>query len=210
MKSAVLIGDYENAKYHPLIDVDTEMINIFQGSIKIDVVSEYENLTLEDLLKYDMLIDYADQWRNKGSDRLAAAMISYVVQGGALLSIHNGIIKGTHYELAAMQGGAMFMHPPYTYLPYQILCSHPIATGLEELEMNLEEEPYVFEMDAFMESNLFLSYSYGELKKPAGWTREFGKGRVCYIAPGHNVITFKNVSFRQILRRCGLWACREF
>ena len=208
MKKAILVGDYD-AVYHPLAGVEKELKDIFSGFIEIDTVGDYSSITLKDLKKYDLIIDYIDKWHEKGTDGFAGAMLSYAAQGGAILSIHNGIIKGDNYELCAMHGGAFVMHPPYALLSFKINHEHPIGANLKDMELEIEEEPYGFEMDAFMEAESFLSYKYGEIIKPAGWTRKFAKGRLAYIVPGHNLLTFKNDTYRQLLLQCGKWLCES-
>ena len=206
MKKALLLGDY-NAQYHPLTGVDKELLAIFGGSLDITIDTDYAGLTLPELQQYDMLIDYIDQWGKNGSDVLAGAMLAYVARGGLLLSIHGGIIKWGHYELCAMQGGSFIMHPPYTRLSFAIDSRHPIGAAVGTASFALEEEPYGFEMDAFMEAEYFLSYQYGEITKPAGWTRKFAKGYLAYIVPGHNLISFQNHIYRKLLLETGKWLC---
>ncbi len=45
-----------------------------------------------------------------------------------------------------------------------------------------------------------------ELKLPMVWVKPHGKGRVVYIAPGHDLRTFLNPKFLKLIERATLWA----
>ncbi|NMB25723.1 MAG: ThuA domain-containing protein [Firmicutes bacterium] len=200
----ILFGDY-NSDPHPVNDIDKEIIKILQDDIDVSLTEDYGSLTRDDLVGHDLVISYANCWKEKTSPKLVHAMLSYVSGGGALLAIHNGIHMSVDFELAQMLGGRFVRHPEYQTLGYTFADpEHPIVRGMDTWSMG--EEPYQFAFDDFCEKNVFLEYTYEGGKWPAGWTIEYGLGRIAYLAPGHDVNSFMNLAFRELILRSSRWA----
>ncbi|NLK09270.1 MAG: ThuA domain-containing protein [Firmicutes bacterium] len=200
----ILFGDY-NSEIHPVNGIDQEIINIFQGDIDITCIEGYDRLTRSDLAGLELVICYADRWQEKTSSKLVDAILSYVSGGGALLAIHNGIQMAVDFELAQMLGGKFVGHPPYQDLEYTFANpKHPIIQGMEPWTMG--EEPYQFTFTQLHEKDIFLEYVFEGKKWPAGWTIDYGLGKIVYLAPGHDLSSFKHPSFRELLLRSSHWA----
>ena len=43
----------------------------------------------------------------------------------------------------------------------------------------------------------------------AGWAYDFGKGRVCYLGPGHLLMALWNPEYEKIQRNAARWLLRE-
>lgn len=205
--SAVLFGDYDSAKWHPANGIDGEIAEILQDELVVTCTEDYGPLTRGDLEQYAMVISYADCWQEKTSPNLVHAVLSYVSGGGSLMAIHNGIFMQEDFELAQMLGAKFTKHPEYTVLDYVPISSeHPIIEGMTRWSMG--EEPYQFVFDDFCKKEIFLEYIYEDQSWPAGWTIEYGLGRIVYLAPGHDIRSFQNTSFREIILRSSRWARR--
>lgn len=209
IKSAILLGDYTESKWHPLAGVDKEISDILKEEVKVVCSENYGELKLEDLKKYDLCISYVDRWKDKGSKDSVEALLAYVSSGGGFLAIHNGIILPNSYELSQMLGAKFTGHPPYRKLKYKITAQNSTITeGIEDFE--LEDEPYQFAFDNFTEKTMLVEYEAEESLWPAAWAHEFGKGRVAYLAPGHSLSSFKNDMYRKLILRSAMWATKTF
>ena len=206
MKKVLLLGDYKLATWHPLRGVDDELIRILDQYC-ITICEDYPSLTLEKLKEYDVVINYIDNWGKRGSADCAGALISYVAGGGSLMTIHNGIIIRNHPEMDQMMCGTFTHHPKHQVLKYSIARSHPLTKKLKAFEM--DEEPYMFKMSALVEPDILLEYELDGEKYPAVWLRNFGKGKMIYIAPGHNADSFKNEGMEILIREAMQWCCSE-
>lgn len=205
---AVLIGDNSKAKYHPLQNVQEELLRILEGDVEVKCTEEYEILSSESLAQYDLCISYADRWDDKITSEQAAGLIRFVSGGRGFLVIHNGISLQSKYECAQLVGGKFTGHPPYQKLDFQVACpEHYIMQGIGDFTM--EEEPYRFEMDSFVERQVLLQYPFGDDLFPAAWAHEYGMGRVVYLAPGHNKNSFLNAAYGEIIVRSARWASRR-
>ncbi|MCX7710592.1 MAG: ThuA domain-containing protein [Clostridia bacterium] len=207
-KNAIVIGDITRVKYHPLKGVDDELSGILEEEFSIQFSEDYEVFNLEKLKNYDLCISYVDCWDEKITPGQTGALLAYVGQGGGLLVIHNGISLQNRYELCQMIGAKFTGHPPMTSLNFRNEApQHPIMIDVEAFE--IVEEPYRFEFDNFTEKTILLAYEYEGVSYPAGWTHEFGEGRIVYLAPGHQVSSFKSPEYRKVILKSGLWAARN-
>jgi uncharacterized protein len=206
VKRALLIGEYAEAKYHPLTGVDVEIRSILDGDIDVEVREDYGGLTRGGLADFDLLISYVDVgcFEKKTSKSLVAALITFLCDGGGLLAVHNGIFMQHNHELAMALGARLTKHPPYTTLQMRVSDrEHPITRHLEDFDIG--DEPYTFEMDCLAPRSMLLEYRYGNTWFPAAWCHPYGSGRIVYIAQGHNAETFKNRRYRRLIQQSARW-----
>ncbi|MCL6590384.1 MAG: ThuA domain-containing protein [Firmicutes bacterium] len=208
-KEAILIGDYTNPQYHPLSPVDSELTAIFSGEFALQCAEDYEFLRFDRLSLFDLFICYADHWEGAITPEQTAGILSFVSGGGGLLAIHTGISFQSSFEYAQLIGARFTGHPPFQTLEYATSTSaadHPIMRGVSGF--SAPDEPYQFEMDPFTEKEILFEYSLAGTKYPAAWAHNFGLGRVVYLMPGHDVNPFLNPTYREIIKRSGLWALK--
>ena len=185
----LILGDEKTAIYHPLSGVSGDIVKVLQEIGECEVSSGYRTLAPEELKKYEAVISYIDNYTDEGGlgDRLAA----YIEEGGRVLALHNGIITPQGSRLEQVYGGNFITHPPYCELRYYL--------G-DELFCTMDEEPYmVRQTDDHNE--IYLWFELDGKKYPAGWNRNAGKGRVCYLSPGHDGRTAGKKEFQDLLMR---------
>jgi len=206
MKKVLLIGNYTNIEHHPLKDVDNELKRILDG-FDITITEDYPSLKLSDLQKYDFIVNYADTLNSKATPDFAGALLGYVAAGGGLLALHQGIIANSVPELLQLMGASFVEHPEMETLEYVCTGDHTITQGIKSFE--IYEEPYFYEMANLMKAEMLVEYIYKGEKFPAAWVRNYGKGRVCYLQPGHSAETFKNETYGELIKRAALWCVGE-
>jgi len=202
MNNVLLLGDYEDSYWHPLNGVDDEIKRILSG-YEVTVCADYAGLTLEKLREYDVVVNYIDAWQKNGSATLAGTFLCYVAGGGAMLTIHNGIIAPGHPELGQMTGAAFTTHPPHEVIAYEAVGGHPITDAQEPF--SIDEEPYQFNMDPLADVTMLMEYVYHGERYPAAWLRAFGSGKICYLSLGHNAESFKEAGFERLIKRSVMW-----
>jgi len=208
MKKKILaIGDYGAAKWHPFTGVDG-LIAKALGDYDVTCSEDYPGLTPEKLGGYDLLVNYIDAWRAKGTRQTAGTILSYVATGGALLTIHSGIIMGSTPEMELMQGGRFTGHPnacDLTYTPVDV--KHPILDGIEPF--TIFEEPYRLTLFETAKPEILLTYSHEGQDWPAAWTLPYGMGRVAYLSMGHSAKSFENAMFAKLIANSAAWCMDE-
>jgi type 1 glutamine amidotransferase len=203
-KRAILIGDNTLADWHPLKGPGKEITEAL-SEFEIVQSEDYDQFREENLKQYDLCISFIDRWNYRMTDDQTCGLLSYVCHGGGLLIIHNGIALQARYELAQLAGGKFLGHPEEKVLNYKPTSSgHVIMEGIEAFAV--KEEPYRFELDNMVETQILMEYEDEGKLWPAAWAHDYGFGRVAYLSPGHNIETYRDPMFRKIIGRSGLWA----
>jgi type 1 glutamine amidotransferase len=203
-KRILVLGDNKDAPYHPLHGVD-EQLNIILGcDYTLEFCDDYVSLDINTMKSYSLIISYVDCWNKALPVSFAADLATYVINGGSLLVIHNGISIQIRYELAQLMGAKFLNHPERCNLSYtDFNKDHPIMEEVTPFE--LFEEPYQFEFDPFTEKEILFYYHFDNRKIPAAWTQEYGNGRVVYLSPGHDTTIFHHESYRRIIQNSATW-----
>lgn len=185
----LIIGDEKEAPYHPLGRIIGGIYKALEKECRLTVSTSYKNFSCENLNKYDGLISYIDSYQNlEGYDQVLA---EYILHGGRFLALHNGIISKQGSDLEKALGGNFVTHPPY--------CKLTFYQQGERLAEFGEEAYMVSQIDD--KNDIFLEFEYEGKRYPGGWYRRSGKGKVAYLAPGHDERTGNRQEFQNLLKR---------
>lgn len=210
VRKALLLGDYDLARWHSMRGVDERVTAILRGSFDLECVEGCGGLDEGFLADFDLCISYLEFSAVKISDRQSEALRRYVRGGGGLLAIHNGISLQSDPGIATMIGAKFTGHPPYSALPrlnYRVIArEHPIMSGIGAFA--LPEEAYKFEFFAEQHVEILLEYEYEGEWLPAAWAQSFDQGRIAYLAPGHSAAVFSDASFSAMVKNSAAWCGR--
>jgi type 1 glutamine amidotransferase/glyoxylase-like metal-dependent hydrolase (beta-lactamase superfamily II) len=151
-------------------------------------------------------IDRNSVWMTPAQEK---AVAGFVENGGALLGLHNclGLYPAGGPYLDVL-GGTYNGHGPLERFRVRVHdAGHPIARGVESYEVADEQHtpvPSPGKVHIFLKSN-----SEEGVEAAAGWTREFGKGRVCYLANGHTRESLAHPMVQLLLRNAIRWCLRR-
>jgi len=197
-KQILILGDSTHPLYHPLA-VIIEIMRAILPDYDLAFTEDRNFLLKETINKYDVLVSYADSWKSALDKKQMAGLLNYVSDGGKLLVIHNGISLQSNFEFANMVGARFTGHTEYTRLKYSFVDAGEKSINTFE-SFDMDEEPYRFEFAAFTEKNIFMEYELDGVRYPAGWNVSYGKGKVVYLSPGHDIGTFENIRYQKIIR----------
>jgi type 1 glutamine amidotransferase len=144
--------------------------------------------------------------RRENGDGLAC----FLASGGGLLAIHAATICFDDWPeyrriLGAWWEWGVSGHAPYQRHRMRVAeASHPIMEGLHDFE--IEDELYTYPR-VFDVIDPLLTADWQGDEHPMLWVRKYGDGRVCYCALGHDLKSFQNPSFGEILRHSAMWVC---
>jgi Trehalose utilisation. len=194
-KKILVIGDNGAGVTHQLGELTPFLYHWFSKVGEVTVREDYGLLTKQELDEFWLCVNYMERWDKAGSDRLAAAIISYVARGGRILTLHNGMITFSHYELEQLWGGRYIKHhAPYTCLRYKVTDDKG-----KDRYYTVTEEPYLIELNTLTPRETFLTFEYGDVDVAAGWWRGFGRGQVVVLTLGHHRRTFKSKLMNQVM-----------
>lgn len=140
------------------------------------------------------------------TDAQKNGLLNYVASGRGFVGIHSAADSFRECpEYRAMVGGYFVTHPHFR--DYQVSVvdpEHPITQGL--VEFMVKDEQYILDYDPRV--HVLCSALYKGLSMPVAWTKGWGKGRVFYLALGHNPEACGHEMFRLLLTRGANWAAK--
>ncbi len=200
MGEKILFYGTEPAPYHPMRETGERIRALLQGT-EMEITAQEEALLSLESGRYAVCMLYTDFEQPPLKAESAAALLSFAAKGGGIFAIHGGIGLQNRPEIAQLLGGTFTEHPPYEELPlvsYKVTdVSHPITKGVTDFVM--PDELYRFDLPPLEDRHIFLSYEENGVLYPAGWTRQFGLGKVIYLCCGHNAGAFKNEMLARLI-----------
>ena len=214
-RALALIGD----RYHsPVYIRDGLTPALVKENIPVTFIEDVTQLNAESLAAHQLLIILRDgmNWPD-GFDKPAVKLMTdaqqqaiwdFVHNGGGFLALHNaqGIYPpgGLYYKLF---GGDYGGHPkPYLFTVRIDDKTHPVTAGVEDFEIFDEHHTVKYYLDR--EHLLMRTMARDNLAAPGGWWREMGKGRFCYMSPGHTPDALGHPMMQRLIRNAMNWLLR--
>lgn len=203
--------DFEEAPFF-------EMFKSMNGIKVAPITFKNESPLFENIANwpYDVIVMYnmTQQISDTGKENLKALLNN----GVGLVVLHHAIanyndwpeywkIIGARYFLKdTEENGKKYVRSQYAHdidLTVDIAdIDHPVVAGVKNFPVNDETyKGYVLEPD----NHLLLTTSHEKSQKEIGWTRTYGKSRVCYIQPGHGAGTYNNYNYRKLVIQAVKW-----
>jgi uncharacterized protein len=171
------------------------------AGINFTYTEDLADLNRDNLGRYDALLMYANWNQNDPMDpEMESALVGYVENGGAFLPIHcASACFGGSEAFVKLVGGRFKSHGDGVFRTQITSPDHPIMRGYQGFET--WDETYVH--DRHGDDRTILQVREQE---PWTWVRAQGKGRVFYTAYGHDMRTWSQAGFHELLRRAILWS----
>ncbi len=144
------------------------------------------------------------------------AVRDFVEAGGAALFLHNTTHVGlTDPDFRHVLGAAYTGHPPIRTFKVRITNpDHPITKGVRDFVVTDEQHYMTYDKDP---KHLFLqtvneeglTYRGQGAAAPGGWAYDYGKGRVCYMSPGHMLVDLWNPEYIRLQHNAVRWLMRQ-
>jgi len=154
--------------------------------------------------KYDVLFEFGNIYSLSQAQQ--DAITGYVSGGGGFVGMHVTSWTFRPYpQLYQMMGGAFLGHlARKEFGPYLSAESHPITENLGVYTSN--DEPYEHQ---YLQSDItVLTYAQVRHAEPFSWVRDHGNGRVFYNASGHDLLTWQQPNFMELMMRGTSWVAK--
>ena len=147
----------------------------------------------------DLIVLYFHEKKIRQQD--LEALIHYVDEGGGILAIHSASAsfkqEPAYHQLL---GGRFIEHGRIQ--PYQIEAAIEHVANSSPLILN--DELYLHEYSE--DNSIWLQTSLEGTIEPIAWTKQQGKGKVAYFAPGHRASIFQNDTVKIIIHQLIQWS----
>src|SRR5690606_1836692 len=178
----------------------------FHDWMNITYSVDPEDLTRQDLQRYDGLILYANH--DSISPAPEKALLVYVASGKGFIPIHSASYCFRNSpEVVALIGGQFKSHGGGAFSAEIIEPEHPALKGVTEFTTEWDET-YVHTHIA-ADTHVLMERVDTTHREPYTWVKDYGKGRVFYTAFGHDERTFRNPGFLHLVKNGILWAVGE-
>ena len=144
------------------------------------------------------------------------AVRDFVDAGGSALFLHNTTHVGlTDPDFRHVLGAAYTGHPPIRTFKVKVTNpDHPIAQGVKDFVITDEQHYMTYDKDP---KHLFLqtvneeglTYQKQGATAAGGWSYDYGKGRVCYMSPGHMLSDLWQPDYVRLQHNAVRWLMRQ-
>lgn len=144
------------------------------------------------------------------------AVKEFVQNGGSALFYHNvSHVSLGDKDFRDVEGAGYNGHPAVRSFWLRITNrEHPITKGVNDFLVTDEQHYVIYDKDpksVFMrsENSEGLDFDGKGPSCEAGWAYEYGKGRVCFLAPGHMISALWNPEYVKLQKNAVRWLMRE-
>lgn len=147
---------------------------------------------------------------------MGKAVRQFVQNGGGALLMHNVTNVALYNDDFRDVLGAVYKgHPPIRPFRVKVTNSnHPITKGVRDFVVTDEQHYMEYQKDRkhlLLESVNEEGLDYNKMgpAAAAGWAFDYGKGRVCYLSPGHLIDAMWNPEYEKLQRNAVNWLLRK-
>lgn len=144
------------------------------------------------------------------------AVKEFVLKGGGILFYHNvTYISPYNKDFEDVLGATTQQHPPIRPFKVKVVNKeHPITRNVRDFIVTDEQHFMTYAKDpkhVLLRSVNEDGLSFGKLGTSceAGWAYDYGKGRICYLAPGHMIVDLWNQEYEKLQKNAARWLLRE-
>ncbi|MBI2300064.1 MAG: ThuA domain-containing protein [Armatimonadetes bacterium] len=142
------------------------------------------------------------------TDAQKNGLLNWVASGKGFVGSHSAAdsFRGSP-EYRALVGGYFVTHPHYRSYQVSVLDhEHPIMAGLGD-EFQVTDEQYIMAWDR--RNHVLANALWKGDTMPVAWTKEWGAGRVFYLALGHDPAACEQEVYQTLLVRGARWAATK-
>lgn len=144
------------------------------------------------------------------------AVREFVENGGGALFYHNtSHVSLSNDDYREVEGAVYTGHPPVR--PFRVRITnhdHPVTQGVNDFIVTDEQHYVDYQKDpehvlAVSENLEGLDYNGQGASCEACWAYDYGRGRVCFMGPGHMIDALWNPEYQKLQRNAARWVLRR-
>ena len=162
------------------------------------MTDDLADLSPANLARFDVILNFSTDL--VGTDEQIGALVGAVEAGAGFVGLHaaNATFRASD-AYAAMVGSRFARHPPIKTFAVEIVDrDHPVTAGLDCFEV--EDERYELKDEATDLRVLARAEGHASV-----YVRQHGRGRVCYVAPGHDRRTLAHPAYLRLIENAVNW-----
>src|SRR5438094_816121 len=148
------------------------------------------------------------------------AIRQWVLEGGSFFAYHNSShVSLTNKDYRDVEGAVYTGHPVIRPFKVKIVnTDHPITKGVRDFVVTDEQHFMTYDKDpkhvlarSVNEDGLEYTDLAGRRSNTAeaAWAYDYGKGRVCFLGPGHMITVLWNPEYEKMQKNAATWLLRQ-
>jgi type 1 glutamine amidotransferase len=148
------------------------------------------------------------------------AIKQWVTEGGSLFAYHNSShVSLTNKDYRDVEGAVYTGHPEIRPFKVRIVNpEHPITKGVRDFVVTDEQHFMTYDKDpkfviakSVNEEGLEYTDMSGRRSHTAeaAWAYDYGRGRVCFLGPGHMITVLWNPEYEKMQKNAAKWLLHE-
>lgn len=196
---------FSGGEIHDAKGCGQEIYKVLTACDDFDVTHVEEDISIleaPNLEPYDVIVFFYTL--GTITDAQKNGLLNWVASGKGYVGVHSAADSFCDCpEYIAFVGGRFVTHPHYR--EYQVSVAdpdHPITEGLDEFTVT--DEQYITDYDP--RNHILATALWKGEAVPVAWTKSWGKGRVFWLALGHDPAACRHEMFKLLLQRGVRWA----
>lgn len=193
-------------KYHPWEGCGRIFTQFMEagGRFSVDRTEDCNALKAGAIAKYDAVVVYTQG--GKLTREQEHGLLGYVRSGGAFVGLHGATASFKENPgYLEMLGAEFERHGPVMAFPVRITGAESMITARIP-EFRITDELYLLKKFEPQATTVLATAHWHGKDVPVAYTKSYGKGRVFYLALGHDERAFEHPEFQRMVRRGVDWA----
>lgn len=199
----LLMGQGRGKAFHNLPEHWALLADILRAAnLRARVISDdLSDLNAPNLARFDVLLNFSTDL--EAGEEQIQALLAAVAGGVGYIGLHAATATFRSSEpYARMMGSRFHRHPPIkSFTVERLVSDHPVTAGIDAF--TVEDELYHL-TDVADDIRVLASAE----EQPMVYVRQYGAGRVCYIAPGHDRRSLACPAYAQLVHQAIAWSAR--
>lgn len=198
---------YGGPAFHPTEWAGKKMTELFKsdGRFKIDMTADLDTFASLPESGYDAVAVYTTGFKDDLTAKREKGLLKFIKNGGGFIGIHSATdsFRGSRAYIE-MLNGEFLKHPEHHEFPLQIADDSHYMT-VRMADFSLFDEMYHMQSYDPSRSKLLVKTVWQGKEIPMAYVRDYGKGRVVYLANGHTQAAWNHPEFQKLVVRAAAY-----
>ncbi len=212
MKMKKVLYVYGGPEFHPTKAAGELLSDVlkYNGEFELEMTPDLDAFINLPDGKYDTIYDTIVVYTTGFNDQLTAerekGLLGFIRNGGGFVGIHSAADSFRNNSAYIEMLGCEFLtHPRFHDFTVSIVNKdHYITTRFPDF--TISDEMYHLQNYDPSKVTLLAETPWQDKRMPMAYVKEYGKGRVAYLANGHDLRAWKNPEFQKLLTRAIAWS----
>ena len=185
--------------YHPFESCGDILKQCLECTGQFSVQPTFDPSAFLDLSEFDAVIVYTGGRDDLTPDQ-EQGLLEFVKAGGGFLGIHCATASFRSSDgYMEMVGSEFANHGPVTEFAVEITADADDIVPRVRKQFSVTDEFYIMKSRTNAATRMFMEGWWHSERKPMGYVRDYGKGRVFYTALGHDERVFNHPDFQELV-----------